>query len=77
METAKDAAVETGGSVSEEVMALFTVDGFDYDKAAEFIDGTELSGMVKTTMKAGLQKAQDNPDLLQTALEKARETLGF
>ena len=41
------------------------------------IDGSSLGDMSKMALKAAIEKAQDNPELLQTALEKAREALGL
>ncbi len=76
-EAATGATAETATSVTDEVKELFTVDGFNFEKVAEYIDGSELGGMQKTMLKTGLSKAQENPDLLKETLAKAREALGF
>ncbi len=53
------------------------MDGFDLEKAKETIDGSSLGDMTKMTLKSALEQAKDNPDLLKTALEKARAALGL
>lgn len=52
-----------------------TVEGFDLVRAEELIDGSALSDEEKETLKAGLQDAQNTPELLEMMLEELRETL--
>ena len=41
------------------------------------IDGSDLGAIQKTALKAAIDQAKDNPELLGTALEKAKEALGL
>ena len=41
------------------------------------IDGSDIGTLEKTTLKAGLQQAQDNPELLQGLLEQIKTALGM
>ncbi len=75
-EAAEETMDSAGDAVSDTPEAL-TLDGFDLDKAKEAIDNSSLGDMAKTTLKTAIETAQDSPELLQTALEKAREALGF
>jgi len=59
------------------VSEALTVDGFDMSKVSDMIDNSELGDMQKTLLKGSLEKAQENPDMLNTALEKVREALGM
>ncbi len=54
-----------------------TMDGFSMDKARELIEGTDLGAMQKTLLVQTINKAQDNPELLKSALEAARSALGY
>ena len=56
---------------------LLTVDGFDYDKVAEYIDGTELNALAKAAAKTLLDQARDNPEGLQATLDGLKEALGL
>lgn len=67
------AAAQTGSELAE----LLTVEGFDYDRAVEIIEESDLSDTVKTTLTSGLDQARDNPDLLADLLEQARTALGL
>ena len=77
------AATDTAAAATEETGAmagmadLLTVDGFDYDKVVEMVDGSELGGIAKTTLKAGLDKAKDNPELLSGILDKVKAAMGM
>ncbi len=77
-EEAVDAAqAEATDSATGGMADWMTVDGFNMDKAAEAIDNSSLGDMQKTLLKGTLEKAQENPDLLKSALEKVREALGM
>jgi len=72
-EESADAAAGAEGGAPE----ALTVDGFDFDKAAEMIDSSEIGDTQKTLLKTGLNQAKDNPELLEAALDKVREALGL
>ena len=72
---ATESAVE--GVSEAEAEELLTVDGFNFDKVVEMIDGSELGVLEKTTLKAGLDQVKDNPELLGDALAKLREALNL
>lgn len=75
------AAVMAAKSSDEGILAnpaeLFSVEGFDFDKASEFITGSDLNPLAQTALVKGLETARDNPELLSAALEKARVQLGL
>ncbi len=71
-EEAADAAAETT-SITE----LLTVDGFNYDKVAEYIDGSDLNLVAKTGAKALLEQAKSNPDGLAGILDQLKGALGL
>ena len=73
---ASDAAEEANSGLGE-VAELLTVEGFDYDKVIEMIDGSELNAMVKTSTKAALTQARDNPEMLEGVLEKLKDAMGL
>ncbi|WP_319824153.1 hypothetical protein [Thalassovita sp.] len=75
-EQAKEAmtpAAEEGAGLTD----LFTVEGFDYDKAIEAIDASGMNDVVKMTTKSALEGARDNPDLLKEVLAQARKAMGL
>ena len=56
---------------------LLSVDGFNLDKVSEMIDGSEIGAFQKTALKTALEKAKDNPEVLQTVLDKIKEAAGL
>ena len=57
---------------------LLTVDGFKMDKVIELIDGSEkISATNKMLLKAGIEKAQDNPEMLKSALDAVKTAIGL
>ena len=79
-ETATDAAEATAdaaGDAAANITELLTVDGFEFDQVIEYVDNSELSTLVKTTTKAALEQARDNPEVLQGVLETLRGQLGL
>ena len=68
-----DATSGTAGGVND----VFTVDGFDLGKVVEAVDASDLSIVQKTTLKAGLENAKDNPELLKAALGQIKGALGL
>ena len=83
-ETAKDAvagtteaAAATTEAASGGMADLLSVDGFDLDKVSEMIDGSEIGAFQKTALKTALEKAKDNPEVLQTVLDKIKEAAGL
>ena len=73
-EALKDATDGVDGEAA--LSDVLTVDGFDFDKAIEMIDGSDLGAVQKTTLKAGLEQARDNPELLSQLLEQVRGAMG-
>jgi len=41
------------------------------------IDGSEIGAFQKTALKTALEKAKDNPEVLQTVLDKIKEAAGL
>tara|TARA_B110000879_G_scaffold82047_1_gene113942 strand:+ start:99 stop:605 length:507 start_codon:yes stop_codon:yes gene_type:complete len=76
-ETATDAVAGTAEAASGGMADLLSVDGFDLDKVSEMIDGSEIGAFQKTALKTALEKAKDNPEVLQTVLDKIKEAAGL
>ena len=87
-ETATDAVAGTAEAVTDTAAAkaeaasggmadLLSVDGFDLDKVSEMIDGSEIGAFQKIALKTALEKAKDNPEVLQTVLDKIKEAAGL
>lgn len=85
--TGDDAADETAVEADEaddaaaadeaEANGPLSVQGFDMAAAAQMIDGSSLSETQKMALKATLQQAQDNPEMLKAAIEQTRAALGM
>lgn len=71
------AATDVTNAASSNLSELLTVDGFDYDKVIEAIDGSDLGAVQKTTLKTGLGQARDNPDMLKGILDQVRSALNL
>jgi len=56
---------------------LLTVDGFKLEKVTTMVEESELGALQKTFLSKGLKAAQDNPEMLKTALDAVREALGM
>ncbi len=56
---------------------LLTVDGFDMEKVSTMLEESDLDAVQKGLLTEGLEAAQNNPEMLGTALEKIREALGM
>ncbi|MEP5091905.1 MAG: hypothetical protein ABJR23_20965, partial [Paracoccaceae bacterium] len=69
-----DAEAVTLPAVDE---TLLTVEGFNFDKVSQMIDGSSLSDVQKTTLKSTLDSAQSNPQLLDGALQQVKAALGL
>jgi hypothetical protein len=75
-------AVETVTESAAELVAptgadLFSVAGFDFDKAVEFIKASDLNPLARNALTQSLSAAKDNPELLAGALAAARQQLGL
>jgi colicin import membrane protein len=68
-----DQAVQAQDALS----ALFTVDGFDFDAAIAALAAADIPALARTAVTTALGAARDNPELLPTALEQARNLLGL
>ena len=83
--TTTEAATETATATTEAAtdaasggMAdLLSVDGFNLDKVSEMIEGSEMGAFQKTALKTALDKAKDNPEVLETVLAKIKEAMGL
>ena len=56
---------------------LLSVDGFNLDKVSDMIDSSAIGAFQKTALKTALEKAKDNPEVLQTVLDKIKEAAGL
>lgn len=72
---------KTPSQASDDLMAmadeLLTVDGFDPDKVAALLEGSDISEGEKTTLATALGFAKDKPTLLEPVLENIRNLLGM
>ena len=75
-ESVADAADATEATTVK-IEEFLTVDGFDYDRVVEYIDNSELSLLIKTSTKAALEQARNNPEQLQALLGTLRDQLGL
>ena len=51
--------------------------GTHFDQVIDYVDNSEMSTLVKTTTKATLEQARDNPELLKGVLDTLRGQLGL
>lgn len=76
-ETTADAVPEAVQPSRDHLADLFTVDGFDHDRAVAAVQESGLSIVQKATILTGLEKARDNPDLLMATLDQIRTAMGL
>ena len=75
-EAAEAAAVEAAEAAAPEGMAaLLTPEGFDADKVAEMINGSELSAVQKTVLTGAVLAVKENPALLEATLARIKEAM--
>ena len=75
---AEAAAVEAAAEAGEiDIASLLTPDTFDAEKVNEWIDGQELGALVATPLKAAVDAAGDNPELLSSVIDKIKEAAGL
>ena len=74
---ATDTAAAATDAASGSMMELLTVDGFNLEKVTTMLEGSDLGAVQKTMLTNGLKAAQDNPDLLKSALDAVRQALGM
>jgi len=60
-----------------ELRGLLTVDGFDFDRAIDVVDASDLNAGVQTATRTALEGARDNPALLEGVLGQLRDRLGL
>jgi threonine dehydratase len=72
-ETAVETATEMAGAATD----VLSGDGFDFAKVSEMIDGSSLDALKKAALKTAVEQAQNNPDLLKTALDSVKAALGM
>lgn len=63
--------------VPTEQETLLTTDGFDAAKVGELIDGSDLDPMKKTLLKAAIEKAGENPEMVEAVIEQVKTALGM
>ena len=71
------ALADQAGEAQDALSALFSVQGFDFDRAMTALEGADIPALARTALTATLAAARDNPDLLPTALAQARNALGL
>ena len=76
-EAVTDTAAATTEAASGGMADLLSVGGFNLDKVSEMIDSSKIGAFQKTALKAALEKAKDNPEVLQTVLDKIKEAAGL
>lgn len=79
-ETATEAAAQTDAGASSALGGMseyLTLDGFDFDKVIEMINGSELDALKKTMLNTALTKAKDNPELLSGVLDQVKAAMGL
>lgn len=68
---------DDAGMTTAEVEQALSVDTFDYDRAVTIIDSSDLGDPNKTLLRAVLNQARANPNLLRPALDQVRNALGM
>ncbi|WP_353472621.1 hypothetical protein PVT71_00945 [Salipiger sp. H15] len=77
MDSTAAAGAEVANMTDEQVHELFTVEGFDYDKAVAYIEQSDLGFAAKEATKSALASVKDAPDQLAAVLDEARVRLGL
>lgn len=77
LENAGGTAADVAEMSEAQLRELFTVDGFDYDKAVTYIEQSDLGFAAKEATKSALASVRDAPEQLAPVLEEARERLGL
>lgn len=54
-----------------------SLDGFDFDKVIEMINGSELDAVKKTMLSSALTQAKDNPAVLSGVLDQVKAAMGL
>ncbi|GGB96620.1 hypothetical protein GCM10011363_11600 [Marivita lacus] len=75
VDTASVTARAALGDAKEAAEALI-VHGFDHDRMVAYINGSDLSAFNKTSTKAALDGARNEPDQLRVVLDRLRDRLG-
>lgn len=70
-------AEEAAEAAAPEMSDPLSVETFDMAKASEMIEGSSLDALQQNTLKAALEQAQDNPELLKAALGQVKSALGL
>lgn len=71
-----DLAAQTDLS-ARQVQEALTLDGFDYDRAVEVLDASNINEGSKVLLRTVLDQARNSPALLEPALEQVRNALGL
>ena len=75
--TALESTTETATDLASDAGSLVSVDGFDFAAVTELLDGSSLDETMKSTLKAGLEQAQNDPAALEGVLTEVRTALGL
>lgn len=77
-ETSPAGTATTGTALTDaEAEVALSAETFDYDRAVQVIDNSDISETQKTMLKSGLDQARNNPALLENLLQQARTALGL
>jgi len=58
-------------------IALFTVEGFDYDKVVILVETSSLTNEQKAGSRMALDVTRDSPDVLELVLQNLKSDLGY
>ena len=85
-EAATDAATDTAAAATDmaedaaggfDIASLLTPETFDADKISEWIDTQEFGPLVSTPLKAAVEAAGDNPDMISGVIDQIKEAAGL
>ncbi|MGB3689387.1 MAG: hypothetical protein WBA02_08815, partial [Jannaschia helgolandensis] len=68
---------ETPATAQADLATVLTPDGFDADALIVYVDESDMNAVAKTTLKAGIEQARDNPTLIPALLEQLKARLGI
>ena len=80
MEKVTDATVGVADATEGTAMSavdFLSAENFSMEKVSELISGSDLDALQKTALAKAVEAAQNNPDLLQAALDKVKDALGL
>lgn len=72
--TTEAAAAEPETSMMD---TLLSADDFDAAKVSEMVDGSDLGLAKKTMLKAAIEKAGDNPEMIKAVIDQIKGAMGL